>query len=51
MVTVNATEGQAWVEGIWNRTGPALAAALPAGSVRIPNCEGGELCQDGNGSG
>jgi hypothetical protein len=30
--------------------GPALAKALPAGALLIPNCEGGYGCQDGNGS-
>ena len=47
--SVNSTDGKAWVSGIFNGTGRALEAALPSGSLRIPNCEGGELCQDGEG--
>jgi hypothetical protein len=45
--TINAT---ALLQGWWYETGPALAKALPPGSILIPNCEGGYACQDGNGS-
>ena len=45
--TVNTT---ALLQGWWYETGPALAKALPAGSILIPNCEAGYGCQDGNGS-
>jgi len=45
----NVTEAKAWVSGIWNRTGPALRAALPNGAIMIPNCEAQELCEDGHG--
>jgi hypothetical protein len=39
----------AYINGYWNRTGPALAAALPSGALMIPNCENKQACQDGNG--
>ncbi len=45
--TVNDT---ALLQGWWYETGPALAKALPPGSILIPNCEAGYACQDGNGS-
>ena len=41
----NETMATAWVRGIWNATGPAL----PPTATMIPNCEAGELCEDGSG--
>jgi hypothetical protein len=49
MKGVSANVSGQWLEGFWNKTGPALRAALPQGSIMIPNCESGQSCQDSTG--